>query len=320
MYLQQSEREYFGRPLNFISPSDIKNCGTPAEFYYKKFVENEEEKEAKETKATILGRAIHALILERRKIDEAFWIFKKPYPDKTMNFGANKDAKASQEIINEGKQMLEQKDYDNIIKLAANVKTFISDNLIVSPEAIIEHSFYAKIIFDRGGEFQKVENIIDFAELEADKKNPDYIIIPICTKPDLLRPDLGIDIDVKSCVSAHPVKFSKDAYTLGYHVQVAMGLDITSAVMGVDIDTFLFLALEKTAPYLGAIYDAAELIDYGRAVYRKRLLNIYHYAKKNYFPGYSIYSSASPELDEEINKPIALWLPTYATPVDQIKF
>jgi hypothetical protein len=318
MYLQQSEKEYFGRPLNFISPSDIKSCGTPAEFYYKKFVENEEEKEAKETKATILGRAIHALILERKKIDEAFWIFKKPYPDKTMALTANKEAKAQQEIINEGKQMIEQKDYDNIVKLAANVKTFISDNLIESPEAIIEHSFYAKIIFDKEGLFQKVEDIADFTELEADKKNADYIIIPICTKPDLVRPDIGMDIDVKSCVSAHPVKFSKDAYTMGYHVQVAMGLDITSAVLKTDIDSFMFLALEKTPPYLGALYDAADFIEYGRAVYRKRLLNIYKYSKKNYWPGYSIFSIM--EGDEEQNKPIALWLPTYATPVDQLKF
>jgi hypothetical protein len=318
MRLLQSERDYFGRPLNFISPSDIKNCGTPAEFYYKKFVENEEEKEAKETKATILGKAIHALILERKKIDECFWIFKKPFPDKTMNFAANRDAKAAGEIDNDGKLMLEQKDYDNIVKLSANVKTFISDNLIESPEAIIENSFYAKIIFDRDGVFQKVEDIADFAEMEEDKKNPDYIIMPICTKPDLLRPDIGMDLDVKSCISAHPVKFSKDAYQMGYHIQAAMGLDITSAVTKSIIDSFIFLALEKTPPYLGALYDASELIEYGRSVYRKRLLNIYRYAKKNYWPGYSIYSPM--EGDEEQNKPIALWLPTYATPVEQMKF
>lgn len=319
MLLKQSEREYFGRPLNFISPSDIKNCGTPAEFYYKKFIESEEQKEAKETKATILGGAIHALILERKKIDEAFWIFKKPFPDKSMALTANKDAKAAQEVINEGKQMIEKKDYDNIVKLAANVKTFISDNLIESPHAIIEQSFYAKIIFDREGVFQKVANIVDFAELEEDKKNKDYIIMPICTKPDLLRPDIGMDLDVKSCVSAHPVKFSKDAYTLGYHVQAAMGLDITSAVMGVDIDSFIFLALEKTPPYLGALYDASELIEYGRSVYRKRLLHIYRCSKKNIWQGYSIYSPMQDEEGEQ-NKPIALWLPTYATPVDQMKF
>jgi len=318
MYLKQSEREYFGRPLNFISPSDIKGCNTPAEFYYKKFVENEEEKEQKETKATILGRAIHALILERKKVDECFWIFKKPYPDKTMNFTANKDAKARLEMENEGKLMIEEKDFNNIVKLAENIKTFISENLIYSEHSIIEHSFYAKIIFTRDGEFQKVENVVDFAELEEDKKNPDYIIMPICTKPDCLRPDIGIDIDIKSCVSAHPVKFSKDAYTLGYPVQVAMGLDITSAVMGTEIDTFLMLALEKTPPYLGALYDAADLVDYGRTLYRKRLLHIYRYAKQGYFPGYSIFSQI--EGEGEQNKPIPLWLPTYATPVEQMKF
>lgn len=319
MYKKESERDYFGRPLNFISPSDIKSCGTPAEFYYKKFVESQEEKEQKETKATILGSAIHALILERKKVDECFWIFRKPFPDKTMAFTANKEAKAKQEIENAGKQVIDELDYDNIIKLSENVNTFISRNMFDSPEAIIEHSFYAKIIFDSEGTFQKVEDIKDFAELEGDKKDKEHIIIPICTKPDLLRPDIGIDLDVKTCVSAHPNKFSKDAYTLGYHIQVAMGLDITSAVMGVPIDTFLFLALEKTPPYLGAIYDAVDFIEYGQSVYRKRLLHIYRYAKKNYFPGYSIYSPMQ-DGDEEANKPIPLWLPTYATPADQMKF
>ncbi len=318
MYLKQSEREYFGRPLNFISPSDIKGCNTPAEFYYKKFVESEEQKEERETKATILGRAIHALILERKKVDEAFWIFKKPFPDKTMNLQANKDAKAQQEMANEGKMMIEEKDFNNIVKLAENVNTFISENLIYSDASIIEHSFYAKIIFKKDGEFQKVENVQDFAELEADKKNPDYIIIPICTKPDCLRPDLGIDIDIKSCVSAHPTKFSKDAYTLGYPIQVAMGIDITSAVMGVEIDTFLLVALEKMPPYLGALFDASQYIDYGRSLYRKRLLHIYRYAKKNYWPGYSLWSPT--EGEGEQNKPIPLWLPTYATPVEEMKF
>jgi len=318
MYLKQSEREYFGRPLNFISPSDIKSCSTPAEFYYKKFIETEEEKEEKETKATILGKAIHTLILERKKVDDIFWVFRKPYPDKTMNFTANKEEKARQEIINEGKTLLEEKDYENILQLANNIDKYISPELIDSPEAIIEHSFYAKIIFDKDGVFQKIEDVKDFAELEEDRKNKDFIIIPVCTKPDLLRPDIGFQVDIKSCVSAHPVKFSKDAYQLGYHIQVAMGLDITSAVMNTSIDTFLFLALEKTPPYLGALYDAVNFIDYGRSIYRKRLLSIYRYAKKNFWPGYSIYSPM--EGDEEINKPIPLWLPTYATPVDDLKF
>ncbi|MDD5006762.1 MAG: PD-(D/E)XK nuclease-like domain-containing protein, partial [Candidatus Omnitrophica bacterium] len=257
--------------------------------------------------------------LERHKIDECFLVFKKPYPEKNMNFQANKDAKAKLELENADKQMVEQKDYDNIIKMCDNIGTFVSSNLIESPESLIEHSFYAKIIFDRDGVFQKVENIQDFAELEANKKNKDFIIIPICTKPDCLRPDLGIDIDVKSCKSAHPSKFSKDAYSLGYHIQVAMGLDITSAVMGTSIDTFLFLALEKDPPYLGAIYDAADFIEYGQAVYRKRLLNIYRCAKKNFWPGYSLFSPAEAD-GTETNKPIPLWLPGYATPLDQIKF
>jgi hypothetical protein len=320
MYLKQSEHEYFGRPLNFISPSDMKGCMTPAEFYYKKFVESQEQKDAKETKATILGTAIHALLLEKHKMEDCFWIFKKPYPDKSMNLTANKEAKAAQEMINAGKKCIDEKDWENLQKLAANVHKFISPELIESEFAIIEHSFYAKIIFDRDGVFQKVEDITDFAELEADKKNPDYIIMPICTKPDVLRPDHGIDIDVKSCVSAYPDKFAKDALSLGYPIQVAMGLDITSAVMKTDIDTFLFLALEKEPPYLGALFDASDFIEYGRSLYRKRLLRIYYYAKKNYWPGYSIWSQTDIDDDTEINKPINLYLPHYAIPVEQIKF
>ncbi len=319
MILKQSEHDYFGRPLNIISPSDLKKGKTPAEFYYFKFVENEEQKEARETKATKLGTLAHMLI-EKQKIEDKFWIFTKPYPDRNMNFGLNKEALAKQEIENAGKKMVEEKDYNNLSEMTKNLTNIISENLIYHPDAIIEHSFYAKIIFDRDGVFQKVEDLADFAEIEADKKNPDYIIMHICTKPDFLLPDIGLDMDFKTCKSAFPAKFAKDAYDMGYTVQAAMGLDITSAVLKTDIDTFLFLALEKEAPYLGSLLNAEEdFIEYGRAVYRKRLLKVYHYAKQGFFPGYSIYSSSESD-GSECNKPIPLHIPHYAIPVEEMKF
>jgi exodeoxyribonuclease VIII len=77
------------------------------------------------------------------------------------------------------------------------------------------------------------------------KAKPDAIIEPCDDYPS------GLIFDLKSSVSAKPSDFANQAYKLGYHIQAAHYCDGFMQTYGTDAPpVFMFLAAEKTAPYL----------------------------------------------------------------------
>lgn len=72
-------------------------------------------------------------------------------------------------------------------------------------------------------------------------------------RPDWINPD-HIIADVKSCVDASEHGFRKSCSKFRYHVQDAMYSQGYSAETGVW-PRFVFIAVEKTAPYLCAVYE-----------------------------------------------------------------
>lgn len=105
-----------------------------------------------------------------------------------------------------------------------------------------------------------------------------YWIDPITETLCKARPDWltsrRIVLDVKSTADASPREFAKSIARYQYAMQAAYYLDgITAA--GCEVDSFVFVAVEKTAPFGIACYAAdAEMLTQGRAEYR-RLLAVY---------------------------------------------
>lgn len=66
----------------------------------------------KTTDAMKFGTVTHTLTLEPKKFDKEFIVFFKPFPDKTMALGANKDAYKQAQIIaeQEGKEVIKEED------------------------------------------------------------------------------------------------------------------------------------------------------------------------------------------------------------------
>lgn len=85
-------------------------------------------------------------------------------------------------------------------------------------------------------------------------------------------------VDIKTTEDARPEAFSRAIFNLRYYVQAAYYLDIWNDSLPAGEkpkESFVFIAVEKTAPYAVAVYDLArEAINAGRAEYI-RLLQLY---------------------------------------------
>lgn len=108
-------------------------------------------------------------------------------------------------------------------------------------------------------------------------------------RPDwLLGGENPAILDLKTTQDASPMGFMRSAYTYRYHVAAAWYLDGLEAATGQKPDVFMFLAVEKEAPYAPAFYYADDgMLAAGRAEYR-RLLRIYaECVNANSWPGYN---------------------------------
>lgn len=105
-------------------------------------------------------------------------------------------------------------------------------------------------------------------------------------RPDILRPDLGIIADLKSCQDAGPDSFMRDIQTFGYDIQAAWYLSGLQIAFPGIYNTFLFICTEKKPPYLTAVYNAQFLIQSGADKIKPVLAQYAECLKTNTWPGY----------------------------------
>lgn len=107
-------------------------------------------------------------------------------------------------------------------------------------------------------------------------------------RPDWLTTlnDLPVCVDLKTTVSADPDEFVRSVTKFRYHMQAAWYLDGLCA-NGIGDARFLFVAVEKTAPYLVSVIelDAAALAE-GRRLNRQAVDLYAHCVEHDQWPGY----------------------------------
>ena len=95
---------------------------------------------------------------------------------------------------------------------------------------------------------------------------------PCKCRIDLTFPEQRTLVDLKSTSDASEEAFLRSVIKYGYARQSAMYLDGRNAVSADPFDTFIFIAVEKTAPFRVEVYRMDDgLIDYGREEYRRLL-------------------------------------------------
>ena len=101
-----------------------------------------------------------------------------------------------------------------------------------------------------------------------------------CIQGDIL-------MDIKTCRDARPDEFARDCWKFRYHVQAAFYSDAYESLTGRKPSGFLFVAVEKTAPYWSSIFMAdGEMIDQGRREYMRDLAVYAECLKTDLWPGY----------------------------------
>lgn len=186
--------------------------------------------EKKTTDALAVGNAAHILALEPELFDSKFHVL----PDGCIR---NEKHSAYQEqlTIANGRQCLTAKDYDMIQGLAKS----LANNKI------------SNVLLDAKG---KIEASIIWKDLDTG--------LSLKTRPDFLRDD-GVAVDLKTCITAQPEAFARASYDKGYDISVAMTFEGYKALTGVDLQDYIFLAVEKEPPFVIEAYNSFTPFDKG---------------------------------------------------------
>ncbi len=215
-----------------ISKSGLDLIHRSPKHYWQKYLSGEQQEP---TKAMLFGSAFHSFVLEPAKFQSEYLI--APEIDRRT-----KDGKAHYELLlASGKQIISAGDMLEIQNMADAIQQHpIANQLLVGGKA--EETF-----------------LYDIEEIPC-KCRPDYIT------------DDGYIIDIKTTEDASEFNFGKSAYNYRYHVQSAFYVDGVVKSTDREINGFLFLAVEKSAPYNVAIYGTDEqTMELGRQEYLEDL-------------------------------------------------
>lgn len=266
----------------FTSVTDINSVVTPKHFFYKKF-----RKPRTQTPAMLFGSYLHTLVLEPEKVSKRYIILDKknaPFPDKDYRNPENKAWKERLENSTSG-DVITGEQHQQALDMLKSINEIPNIESILHKDGKKEEKVSAIIHWD------SEDNVIGIYKYTPEKHmelaiNKERYMLIRC-KYDYKHQSNLFGLDLKSCASSHPDDFVRDAYTMGYHLQGAMSLDIISANEGVKIEQFYFLTCETEAPHSADVYAMdEELIGLGRRTYQNRLLKIRKSIEANHFGGY----------------------------------
>lgn len=196
----------------------------------------------KETDALRFGSLLHCLILDPQNFEKEFAI--EPIVNKRTNAGKEHLAQFYEE--NAGKMFVTEEQ----VNLATILK-----------EKIYEHPLANKLLSGKG----ENEIALFWTDEETNVK----------CKCKIDRIKNGIIIDLKSTRSAKPEDFMRDAYNYGYHRQAAFYCKGYENCYNKAPKGFVFITVEKEAPYSVAIYEATELFKEVGGLEIGELLKVY---------------------------------------------
>lgn len=240
------------RKIDALNSSGMKHLEqSPAHYRWSLDHPDEEESDALR-----IGRLAHTAILEPEKFAAQASVF-ATRPD-GMKFNT-KEGKAWKKVQTDiGKVVVEVEEHAI---------------LFGSVERIRQHPTASRMIGDPNGQAE----VTLVSELEG---------VPVKARLDWL-PSGDTIVDLKTTIDASPRGFAKTIDDRAYHRQAALYFDIARSV-GLPIEHFCFLALEKSAPFeMGCYILAPEAISQGRSEYLKLLKTFADCRHANKWPGYS---------------------------------
>lgn len=238
--------------------------GCPAKFWWDSSMNP--EREPVDTEALRFGRAAHTLILEGTgEFGKRFGILGEGMD---LRSAAGKAQKAA--IEDAGKCMVR---FDDFVKISAMAK------------AIKSHP-RASLVFADGA----AEKTLCWKDDETG--------VWLRARPDWLPTTPQFIPDYKTCADASKADFEKTVWSYGYHMKAA---HVCAGIRATGIgnpDAAYFVAQEKKAPYLCAVYVLnKDALDWGDLQNRAAIRTFAECLNKGKWPGYA-------ETAEEIKLPV----------------
>ncbi len=242
-----SNKEYHASPG--ISKSGLDQIAkSPA--HYRDYLTAPRE----DTKALRIGSVCHSLVLEKGKFDAEFAVA----PDADGRTTEGKKIKAAFAVSSAGKTILSADELETAVHMQ---------------DAILNHPL-ASTLLGFGG------------EAETSFYWQHEIGVLCRCRPDFLTND-GYIVDIKTTEDASPEAFERSAEKYRYYVQAAFYRQGVQAVLGQLVKGFLFIAVEKTPPYLVACYDTTREMMFDGDMEVTRCLNLYKQClETDTWPGY----------------------------------
>lgn len=249
-----SNEEYHSSPA--ISKSALDEFAKSPLHYWDRYI-NPDKPTRKPTEAMLIGSALHTLVLEPHKFEAEYAVY--PEFDKRTKLG--KEEFIVWQHDNEGKIHISKEAYTDCQRMV---------------DAIGKHPV-ARTLLDGSGK----------AETSIFWRYHKNLPIDCRCRPDYITPS-GIIVDLKTSLTASENGFKWKAYDMRYHVQAAFYGQGFKAAFGAFPEDFMFVAVEKTAPYLVSVQRATkEFIAEGHMEMEENLRGIAQCRVSGVYPGYN---------------------------------
>ncbi len=300
MHIKQPDKEYFApkyKDIFWVNPSSFKHKDivTPYDWWYK--INHPQP----DTRAKTTGIMQHEYFLEREKFNSQYVFLrhddfqyncektKEGYPD--MRNAANKNVKIKKEFENPSKEVVEPKDTELFMNVRDAFER-INDlhYLLDDKNGYYEHSFYAFVLFDSIGKFQRFVkmDLVVYCTLSQEEK---ALYLPVKCRMDYIHKIKTYIIDLKVTKDILPERFKYEIEEYGYHIQASFYLDVAACIFEKQYDTFIFAVAENVEPYRSTKYLASDtMIQAGREDYIWKLEMIHKAIQEKSYPGLEIYS------------------------------
>jgi hypothetical protein len=220
-----------------ISKSKLDSIAQSPLHYWAKWLDPNRV-ESEPTPAMEFGTAVHTAVLE----PDRFTFDYQLAPDVSRTTKAGKAA--WEEAAAGGKKLLKADEWHQIEAIRASIFAHPMAGKILRASGRAERSFIADC--PQSG-------------LQL-KSRPDYLT------------DSGWIVDLKTTVDASARSFQRSCANFRYHVQAAHYLNVYQLCTGEPARGFIFIAVEKTAPYAVQVFEASPtFIQVGAAEVRRNL-------------------------------------------------
>jgi exodeoxyribonuclease VIII len=270
--MKADDNEAYHADKSRIGKSGLDLIHKSPAHYYAKYLDPNRERE-KQTPALLMGSAVHMAVFEPQDFMKKFVVINDTAIIAEIGGKAPKQTNRYKEWLqdfareNAGKTILSSEDFEKCLKIK---------------EAVYNHPT-AALLLEGGVAEQRVDWL-----WQGEDKNFNPIQVKCKSKMDWQSHN-GFIVDLKTTEDASPAGFGKSIFNYRYDVQGAFYTDAYRQATGNEPRGFIFIAVEKSAPYAVALYYLTpEQIARGRREYEADLRTYHECLISGEFPAYGI--------------------------------